>query len=219
MPLARASVTAMSQKQRTSSALVSWWISSRDPARRTSSSGALPLRILSISPAISVVWRSRVSPPATRRKRMYSWLLIRRPGRSGQPSCTRHRASIRRSSRTTPKPGRSRKPAMMSHASSWSAERRLSSRRSSSAGQRARSRGPFDSPLADARMRSKPLRIVAAVILFFLLLLAGWVNTIPICLRAVSSASAEAFGSIGAFAPAPAPHRARPRRLGRARAC
>ena len=49
-------------------------------------------------------------------------------------------------------------------------------------------------------MRSTPLRIVAAVILFFLLLLAGWVNTIPICLRAVSSASAEAFGSIGAFA-------------------
>jgi hypothetical protein len=49
-------------------------------------------------------------------------------------------------------------------------------------------------------MRSTPLKIVAAVILFFLLLLAGWVNTIPICLRAVSSASAEAFGSIGAFA-------------------
>src|SRR5215208_572340 len=101
----------MSQKQRTSSALVSWWISSRDPARRTSSSGALPLRILSISPAISLVWRSRVSPPATRRKRMYSWLLMRRPGKHGPPSCTRHRASIRRSSRTTPNPGRRPKGA------------------------------------------------------------------------------------------------------------
>ena len=64
------------------------------------------------------------------------------------------------------------------------------------------------SPLADARTRSIPLTIVAAVILFFLLS-AGWVNTIPICLRAVSSASAEAFGSIGAFASRARPHRAR----------
>ena len=38
-------------------------------------------------------------------------------------------------------------------------------------------------------MRSKLLRIVPAVTLPFLLFLSGWASAIPICLRAVSSAS------------------------------
>ena len=39
--------------------------------------------------------------------------------------------------------------------------------------------------------------------LFFLLLLAGWVNTIPICLRAVSSASAERSAQSERLLPGP----------------
>jgi MFS family permease len=70
-------------------------------------------------------------------------LLMRRPGKHGPASCSRHRASMRRSSRTTPKPGRSRKPATMSQASSRSTESRRPSSRSCSAGQRARSKASF----------------------------------------------------------------------------
>ena len=85
---------------------------------------------------------------------------------------------------------------MMSQASSWSTESRLLSSRSSRAAQRARNRGPFHPLLGEPRMGSRLLRIVPAVSLPFLLLLPGWANAIPICLRAVSSASAAAFGSI-----------------------
>ena len=56
---------------------------------------------------------------------------------------------------------------MMSQASSWSTESRLPSMRPSSAGQRARSRGPFHPLLGEPRMRSRLLRIVPADTLSF----------------------------------------------------
>ena len=69
---------------------------------------------------------------------------------------------------------------MMSQASSRSTESRRPGIRSSSAGQRARSRGPFHALLGEPRMRSRLLRMVLAVTLCSLPA-AGWANTIPIC--------------------------------------
>src|SRR5262249_8677588 len=100
--------------------------------------------------------------PASGRHRMYPWSVMRRPGKHGRALCSRHRASMRRSSCITPKPGRNRNPAKMSQASSWSTECCRPSSCSSSASQRARSKAPFQPLLGEPRIRSRLLKIVPA---------------------------------------------------------